>query len=333
MTMDSSEAQRAFGCLGPKDCEPSKKKFATVRKIALGHIAKDENEDGDFEMVHCDVVGSTDEGEDSSAEDDDDDTASDLCESEADSDGDDDDARRFVEEEADGDDVVATKLGPLLGSLSHEILMVHVLICLPVLGRTLCTKAHALLDKELDGGKHHDSDDKTTTPPPKSQTQQQPMQWIPAGTAPRFPLKIKLRRHFSSPQCLDYKLRLRSLHDPAPLEIKQCEEDDEGVESTTWKRRCARELPAERVAQVFREIRALKAKKQNQQELTEPGKKHYEVTVEDALGRMVLKHVYAYSFPRTPVDALLEALLSGSNMAADEEDADDEASEGEAGDL
>jgi hypothetical protein len=310
--MDSSEAQLAPGFWGPRSTEPRKSDGPIPS--AIFSTFKDEKQGDLFEVAHCDLSGSTDEGDDDFSEDD---GASSQISSAAATPR----SIGLVEAETFSaelkeESAKAQQLGPLLRfGLPQELLMLQVLIFIPVLGRTLCSKAHALLEQE--------EGEATQTGSPSGPGSQR---WLPAGFAPTFPLRLNLRRHFSTSPSLvmEYTLVLTSLQAWAALELhEKGEEDDDGLFQPFEK---STELPPGKVQLVFEELIALRAKYENQREVHEPGRKHFEVTVEDAKGCLAMKHVYCYRFPRTPVDALLEAMLSGpcSESSAEDEDEDED---------
>merc|ERR1719161_997267 len=195
----------------------------------------------------------------------------------------------------------------------NEIFLLEVLPNVPVLGRSLSATTRALLD----GDEKKDDEEKK----------------LPAGHAPRFPLQIVLRRHFSEAlggRSTEYEVHLRGLNEVADFELRTSkdedeEEDDESEEpgdadADGWKRKTAK-LPARAVRSVFSELRSLKNGPDGSSAAGEAVQKtkitqqrpQFEVTVKDAWGRTALAKEYrSKSFMRTPFDGLLEALVSGA---------------------
>jgi len=304
---DNSCAQPNPGFWGPKCGEPKgesflnsfeilgEKKEKTQQKKNEGTTAGKSfiwrDEEGNFDVVQCDLLSDSDistaDGEDDSDYSDDE-SASDLSDEEEDEDE--------GQSEAGGDSLF----------LPQEIFMLHVLPCVPVLGRTLSATTRALLD-----GDHDD---------PTSEEKKEKL-LLPTGKAPRFPLQITLRRTFSEAlggRSAEYEVQLRGLQHAAEFEMRtRCDDDDEDEKCADgWKRKTAKLFPWA-VRSVFSELRKLNKdnsaasqadQKKPEVELSRP---QFEVTVTDALGRMALANEYRYTFLRTPVDGLLEALLSG----------------------
>lgn len=268
LTKDSTEAQQDQDFWGPECCEPTESVELVQEKSGVWW-----DEDNKVNVVHCnlDDVSTADE-ESSDEEEDDASSCSEISE----------DERCEVEE-------IEEKL--TIEDLPQEILMLHVFGKVPCLGRTLCTTTRALVDG---AEKDHVGAEKETATPQKQ---------LPAGVAPTFPLQITLKRYFSSfdkeeefaPAPVEYKVLLSGLGVPAKFEV-----GEEGSRKTT-------QLPARNVKQVFSELKELRDDQTLQQE--KPARRrHFEVTVDDAKGRRAFGQTYGYSFPRTPVDGLMEAL-------------------------
>lgn len=197
----------------------------------------------------------------------------------------------------------AAAMGVAAAELPQHLIFLNVLTFVPVLGRVLSVASKEQVDLSVTKQATATDEDKKT----------EKKEEVPQGTVPVFPLSIRLSRYasFGNYQLrVDYKLDLKQLL-AKKAEIVTSTYDPTGAADEDAS---SSHIYTEDVQRVYSEL--AKLRHDEGVRLCEDGREHFEVDVEDALGRVALHHVYKYRFPKTPVDDLLTVLLT----SADEEE-------------